>query len=87
MKASFCLLRFIWSGLFVLAADAVGAVAAAGTAAGAALEMIGRGEDYVFSLIVVVFGRELGRRGWGFVPVHILFSSHLVSIFSRSGGV
>lgn len=65
--------------MFVLAADAVGAVAAAGTAAGAALEVIGRGEDYVFSFEVIVFRVELWRRRWGFVPVHRLFSCFLFS--------
>jgi hypothetical protein len=42
----------------------VGAVAAAGVAAEAALEMIGRGEDQVGTVEVEVFGVELcGRLG------------------------
>jgi len=53
---------------------AIGAVAAAGAAAGTALEVIGGGEDDVLSFKVVVFGLEIRRRRWGLIPVHLLFS-------------
>jgi hypothetical protein len=45
-------------------------VAAARAAAGAALEMIGRGEDEIRSLEVIVFWIECGLRGVGWSAIH-----------------
>jgi hypothetical protein len=55
-------------------------VAAAGVAAIAALEMIGRGEDEIRSLEVVVFRFECRRRGDVQIAVHS-------PIFSRTRGL
>jgi len=57
-------------------------MAAAGVAAGAALEVIGRGEDKVRPFEVVVLRFECGRRlgcGRGRIPIH-------ASILSRAAG-
>ena len=42
----------------------IGTMAASGAATGAALEVIGRGEDHVRALEVVVLGLKRGRSGW-----------------------
>jgi hypothetical protein len=46
-------------------------VAAAGVAAIAALEMIGRGEDEIRPFEIIVFGFECGPGGAGWSAIHL----------------
>jgi hypothetical protein len=49
---------------------AIGTVAAAGAATGAALEKIGCGEDQVWAFVVVIFWFKRGRGLGGWIPIH-----------------